>query len=258
MFNYSNGIKRLISHFQFHDIVSSHALLRGTMYPIEEYRAVLLEDPNYGIVPLQGIAAPVYCLIGEVGNLKVQLRKQWAMIEEQVRAGGENAHELRIDYYEELEEVTEIFANIIDGVAPWQYQLDLIKLDQEECEIQMGLFDLYLYICRVQFDLSIKQVPPASPSQQLLLMKAVKLIDFLLSTKVRASLSLLLLVCGTMCVTQVDRDDMINRFRNQLNQYQIGNFQHVEELVEYAWTRNPCGIECMDCSDTRGDGSISG
>lgn len=110
MFNHSNDIKWLISHFQFHDIVSSHALLRGTMYPIEEYQAVLPEDPNYGIDPLQGIAAPVYYLIGEVGNLKVQLRKQWAMIEEQIRTGGESAHELRIDYYEKLEVLTEIFA----------------------------------------------------------------------------------------------------------------------------------------------------
>lgn len=110
----------------------------------------------------------------------------------------------------------------------------------------MGLFDLYLYICRMQFDLNIKQVPPAAPSQQLLLMKAVNLIDFLLPTKAKASLSLLLLVCGMMCVTRSDREEMISRFRKHLNQYQIGDFQRVKELVEYAWTRNPCGLECMD------------
>lgn len=249
MFNHSTDIKLLISNFQFHDILSSRALIHGTLYSIEEHLAALPEDPTYGIDPLQGIAAPVYYLLGEIGNAKVQLRKKWAVIEDLIAANGEGVHEMRIEYYEELELLAGKFTEKIDAVSPSKSQLDLIKLDQEECEIQIGVFDLYVYICQMQLGLNIKQLPPSSPHQQLLLMKALKLVDFLIPTKAKVALSLLLLVCGMTCVTQLEREQMIQRFRKHLKRYVIGNFQRVEELVEETWARDPDGHQCTDWAD---------
>lgn len=245
-FNNSNDIKWLMYNFQYHDILSSRAFTQGTMYSIDEYRAVLPEDPNYGIDPLHGIATPVYYIFGEIGNAQVKMRKKWATIEEQLRIGGEGVHELRIEYYEELEQLADSFTEKIEAVSPWNCHLHSMKLDQEEYEMQMGLFDLYVYICQMQLNQGIRRLPASSPCQQLLLRKAVKLIDILILTRAKVALSLLILLCGMTCVTQLDRDEMIQRFRKHLNQYQIGNFLRVEELVEHVWKVDPHGRRCLD------------
>lgn len=249
IFNHSNDIQWLLSDFQFHDILSSHALLKGTLFPVEEYRAVLRMDTNYGIDPLQGINAPIFYLIAEIGNKKVELRKKWALIEEHIRNGDENAHRMRLQYYEEMEQSADYFTKQIDAVTPRSSMIELIEQDKREYEIHKSLFDLYVIIARMQLGTSIKQLPPSSAHQQLLLMKAIQLVDFLIPSKAKVALSLLLLICGMTCVVQHDRDEMIQRFRKHLKQYEIGNFQRVEELVEYAWTRNPYGHECIDWAE---------
>lgn len=249
MFEHSNDIKWLISDFQFHDLLSSNALVKGTMYLIDEYRAVLPEDEKYGIDPLQGTVGPIYHLIGEIGNAKVELRRKWAEIEHYMATDGQMANQMRNDHYEEVERISQEFNTKINNISPLKSHLDLLELNPREFDIQMGLFELYVCVCRMQLATTINQIPPSSVHQQHLFMKALKLVDFLLPTKVKVSLSLLLLMCGITCVTQHDREEMIQRFRKHLNQYEIGNFQRIEELVEEAWARNPHGHQCIDWAE---------
>lgn len=249
MFHRSNDIKWLISDFQFHDVLSSEALLKGTKFSIEEYKVVLPEDSGYGIDPLQGTVGPIYHLLGEIGNAKVELRRKWAQVENEMNARGPLANEMRRQYYEEVEATVEKFNERLTAAKPWKSHIGLLEQNPQEFEVQMSLFELYVCVCRMQLATSISQIPPSSAQQQHLLMKALELVDLLLPTKVKVALSLLLLMCGITCVFQDDRDEMIQRFRKHLNQYEIGNFQRIEELVEEAWARNPDGNKCVDWAE---------
>lgn len=246
IFGHSNDIKWLISDFQFHDVLSSDALLKGTMYLIEDYKSVLPEDANYGIDPLQGIVGPIYLLLGEIGNSKVALQKKWAEIERSLETDEQESRTLRRKYYKEVKRISQDFSDKIRDTSPWKAHIGILEADSNEFDIQMKLFDLYAYVCKMQLATSIDHIPPVSAHQQELLMEALDLVDFLLPTKMKVALSLLLLVCGITCVTQHDRQRMIQRFRKHLNQYEIGNFQRIEELVEEAWSRNPEGHLCLD------------
>lgn len=249
LFNRSNDIKWLISDFQFHDVLSSDALLKGTKFPIEEYKQVLPEDSEYGIDPLQGTVGPIYHLLGEIGNAKVELRKKWGIIEQALESGDKNVNLMRMEYFQHAEELASVFNHKIDGATPWKLHTDLLEQDPQEFELQMRLFELYACVCRMQVATLISQVPPLSVHQQNLLMKSLQLVDFLLPSKVKVALSLLLLICGITCVTDHDRSEMVQRFRKHSNQYEIGNFQRIEELVEEVWARNPKGDICVDWAE---------
>lgn len=249
MFHHLNDIKWLISDFQFHDVLSSNALVHGTKYLIDEYRAVLPEDRNYGIDPLQGMVGPIYHLLGEIANAKVELRKKWNTIQDYMATHSDVASLMRYDHYDEIERTAQDFEAKIAATCPWKSHIGLLELDPKEFDIQMALFELYVCVCRMQLATCINQMQPSSVHQQRLLMKALPLVDFLLPTKVKVALSLLLLTCGITCVHQVDRDAMTRRFRQHLNQYEIGNFQRIEELVVEAWARNPDGNQCIDWAE---------
>lgn len=241
-FSNCNDIKWLISDFQFHDMLSSNALMKGTLFSITEYEAVLPEDSNYGIDPLQGTIGPIYNLLGDIGNAKVELRRKWNQLDVLDLPS-------RIEYYRQVEETNCSFRRQIDACVPSETHMRILAEDPAETELQMALFDLYIGVCRIQLALQIMQVPPLSIEQQKLLVEALQVIDMLLPTRVKVSLSMLLLVCGLMCCTEHDRAEMRSRFRTLLQDYEIGNFQRIVETVEEAWARNPRGNRVVDWAE---------
>lgn len=241
-FGHCNDIKWLLSDFQFHDLLSLNALMKGTQFKIEEYEEVLPEDSNYGIDPLQGTIGPIYNLLGEIGNARVELRHAWAKIDI-------SNIQQRLDYYENVGVLYQNFRTKIDQCKPLESHILILELDAEEMDLQMSLFDLYNGICCIQLESLIYQIPPWSNVVQRYLMKCLQLIDKLLNTRVRVALSMLLLVCGMACVTTEDRNEMRQRFEALLVGYDVGNLPRIKETVEETWVRNPLGNTVIDWAE---------
>lgn len=248
LFDHSNDIRWLINDFLFHDVLSSRALNRGTTFPIAEYQAAVAYDSSYGIDPLIGIVGPLYNILGDIGNCKAHLSGQWAAVEELVAAGDANAGALRAKYYDDASAAYDEFSARIDACGPEQVHIDLLQLADDQ-DLHMTLFELYLCVVRMQLATSIMKLAPNTIPQQRLVVKSLALIDALLDTKLKVSLSLLILVCGMNCCTAVDREHITGQFRLHMEQYQMGNFQRVEETVLEAWECNPDGNLCIDWAD---------
>lgn len=247
-FGHSNNIKWLISDFQFHDVLSSNALTGGTHFSIAEYEEILHDDNEYGIDPLQGTITPIYNILGEIANAKVELLKMLDRINE-LEDSGQEAYVERAQYYEELERVWAELNAKIDQCSPWPSHMRMLAHDQNQLSLHMALFELYTYVCRIQLGTSILRLAPSSIAQQRLLLKALVLVDLLLDTPLNVSLSLLLLVCGVTCWRTYDRARMRFRFEHQQNQYEIGNSRRIQEVVEGVWLENPNGDVCIDWAE---------
>lgn len=249
LFGYSNDIKWLISDFKFHDLLSSKCLIDGPIFPIEEYEKALSPRPEYGIDPLQGIVGPLYDIMGGIGKAKSELAQKWANLTSRIENADSGANDTSAEYYTYAQQVIKEFQRKIDNCQPLHVHLELLKDTEPDRQLHVYLFELYTHICRIQVATSLEKIPPNAVTQQHLLHQALKILDILQSTKLKVSLSLLLLVCGMTCCTAHDRALMTRRFRLHLNQYEIGNLQRVEETVVEAWVCNPTGSLCIDWAD---------
>lgn len=244
MFLNNNDIKWLLHNFQFHDLLSLNAVRQGTLMPIEEYEAVLQDDVNYGIDPLQGTLGGVYNLFGDIGNSQVMLRRQWAEIEDMIEALVERSPELeeaRRAYFATVRTTYKSLMEKISGCVQSLLHLQILELDPKELTLQRKLFELYVLICKIHLNTVVMRLPPSLVQQQDLLLQALELIDELLDTRMIVLLSLLILVCGMACCTSYDRDRMRERFRKAQLRYHVQNLTRIEETVEESWVRNPDG-----------------
>lgn len=254
MFSSTNDIKWLLSDFQAHDLLSSRALMMGSLIPTEEYEHVLPEDMNYGLDPLQGVLSKVYNLFGEMGRARGELQKKSDRIDEILEGApaepGEDVEELRMNYYDEASQKYNMFKARIDELAPSKLHLEMLRRDPEDKELQVHLFNLYVIICRIQLGTSIMRMPPTMVEQQRSLIRALKIIDEkLLHTRFRVSLSLLILVCGLLCYRDYDRIKMRQRLAGFQADYYVGNVNRIEETIEEAWIDNPDGTQVMDWAE---------
>lgn len=253
MFSNTNDIKWLLLDFQAHDLLSSRALMIGSLFPTEEYEQVLPEDLNYGLDPLQGVLGKVYNLFGEMGHARGALQQRNDRIHELLRGApprdDEHVDTMRMAYYEDATATYNFFKDKIDACAPSELHMDLLRQDPHDQELQVQLFNLYVIICRIQLGTAIMRMPPAMVHQQHLLAQALQLVDSLLPSRFRVSLPLLLLVCGLMCCTDYDREKMRERFALLHELYHVGNVQRIEETIEEAWMCNPNGTDVMDWAE---------
>lgn len=234
----NNDIKWMLADYQFHDLLSSRTLLTGTMFPVAEYDQVMAPDARYGIDPLQGIAGPLYNIMGDIGNLRAQLHQM---------SPDPADIERRSQHCARVEQAAADLSEKITRCEPLPVHLSLLKGPDKD--LHLLLFDLYKHICQLQLATSVRRLPPNTPAQQGLLMKSLLLLDALVPTRLKVSLSLALLVCGITCCTDHDRAAMVKRFRLHLNQYEIGNLQRIEETVVSAWLCNPTGAVCVDWAE---------
>lgn len=245
-FGYCNDIKFLLSDFHYHDLLLSDALTGGTHFSLSEYDAVLCDgDKDYGIDPLQGTIAPIYNIMGQIANAKVEVQRLMEAMK-RLETQGQEAYEERTKFYDELERVWSELNDKIDRCSPWQSHMRMLARDQNQLSLHMALFELYTYICRIQLNASILCMAPSSTTQQRWLLKALVLVDLLIETPLNVSLLLLLVVCGVTCWRAYDRDRMRERFQIHQHLYLLGNLKRVLEIVEKIWLANPTGDVCID------------
>ncbi|QEO20561.1 hypothetical_protein [Candidozyma auris] len=250
MFSNNNDIKWLLHNFQFHDLLSSNALRKGTFIPIEEYKDVLKEDVDYGIDPLQGALGRVYNLFGEIGNAQVRLRRQWNELQDALPIINDERcieyEDARRNYFEDVRATFKEFSVKIETCQPSELHLEILESNPFDLALQTKLFQLYVLICQIHLHTGVIHSPPASFQQQDLLFRALELIDELIETRMVVSLSLSLLVCGITCCTDYDRERMRERFKKAQSTYFVQNLTRIEETVEEAWVRNPDGSAVVD------------
>lgn len=249
MFLNNNDIKWLLHNFQFHDLLSLNAVRQGTLVPIEEYEAVLTEDVEYGIDPLQGTLGRVYNLFGEIGNAQVKLRRQWTEIEDMLESELEKSPELeeaRRKYHQTVRATHKLFQDKISTCVPSLLHLLILELNPAELSLQTKLFELYVLICQIHLNTGVIRLPPSLFQQQDLLLQALDKIDELMDTRMIVLLSLLFLVCGLVCCSNYDRDRMRERFKEAQLRYHVQNLARIEETVEEIWVRNPQGTAVID------------
>lgn len=244
LFDHSNDIKWMISDFEFHDLLSLGCLLHGPAFPMEEYRDALNPTVSYGLDPLQGIVGPAYEIIGDIGTVNAELLKKWAELEPKLVANEAGSRELRQQHYAEVQTAIDTLAAKIDACTPLAIHLQLLE-GHADRKLHMALFDLHIYVCRMQLASSIERIPPNTVSQQRLLLDALPVLDSLLGTKLKVALAMLMLVCGMTCCTPYDREAMVKRFRLHTKQYQIGNMRRIEEMVFELWEQNADGSVCL-------------
>ncbi|CUM65884.1 uncharacterized protein PRCAT00003534001 [Priceomyces carsonii] len=246
LFNYSNDIKWLVSNLQFHDIMSSVAFLEGTIFPLKDYDFIfnqnkILEVGNYGLDPLQGCIQPLYLILGEIQMASIRLKEKRELLEYHMN----RSHD-EIDYYEEVQEVYTSLKNSILNCHLSPSQILLLFHDTQELELHLLLFELYGYTCELCLNMQIKQLPPNSHELQSLLLNALIRIDILKSTKMVASLAMLLLICGVTCYTKSDRLLMKERFEDVFKRYKMGNLKRIWTIVQDVWREDLDGSKCIN------------
>ena len=251
----NNDIQWLISDYQFHDILSSKALQNGTLFPMDEYRSALKENYSYGIDPLQGCLRPLYFILGDIINDQVALRREWAEIEQLVQSAAsssesmEHAINRRLDFYNNCQALSEMYETRVHNFTLAESCTASLITDSDDVEMHMMLFELYLNVCLIYIGNYISKLPTNSVKQQTLLLKCLKHIDFLLETRMKVSLTFLLLMVGILSVTPADRHAMTQRFKMLRQKSCDTTLSKIIEIVHESWELNPDGLLPVDWAD---------
>ena len=260
---FSNDSKWLISNFQFHDVLSSATLKRGTSCDIEEYNRLFnncFDMGSYGVDPYQGCIQPIFLLLGTIMNTNVELKEERDKINhEMVEASKKGlnldnlAHrQLTLRRIRQCHEVEARYNKLLLDIhycTPNQSQISHISHDKSEVDLHLTLFELYRLTCQIYLLLYIKQTQPLSSEVQLHFMNSLAYIESLMSSKLVPSLPMLLLICGMCCCNEYDRAQVRSIFDKLLATYTVGNVGRIWEIIQEAWKRNPHGDVCIDWTD---------
>ncbi|CCE88695.1 Piso0_001472 [Millerozyma farinosa CBS 7064] len=260
-FFFSNDVKWLVSYFQHHDIMSSVALLNGTSCSMDKYNTLfkeyrLLETGNYGLDPVQGCAQPVFLILGEIMNAKVQFKMARDNLADEIQAvisrnsssfDKRDVLRRQLNLHEEIDRRTTELVKQLNEVAPSKSQISILaESPEEDLESHLTLFELYRQVSHIYLALYIKRVQPCSSEIQLLLMKSLDAIDELIDTRLVTSLHMSLLICGVTCGNDLNRDRIRQFLDRVYERHKSGNLIRVREIIEEAWIRNKKGDFCVD------------
>lgn len=261
-FNYSNDCKFMIANFQFHDIMSSETLLRGTTCSMSNYNDLfrvnkLLETDGYGVDPYQGCIQPIYLLLGEIMNVYVELKAERKNLNEKLNVADNlevfsTLNLFRLDHYKKIDEKYHELTNKINCCEPVQSQLDQLSSDEER-ESHLKLFQLYRITGKMYIAIYIKQTQPMSAEVQNYLVSALSLISDLINTNLISSLNMSLLICGISCCNKFDRLNLDSTFEKVYSHYHVGNVKRIWDVVKESWRRNSTGTACIDWIDICND-----
>lgn len=261
--HFSNDSKWLISNFQFHDVLSSATLKRGTSCDIEEYSRLFnncFDMGSYGVDPYQGCIQPIFLLLGSIMNTNVELKEERDKINQEMLEANKkglnldnSAHrQLTLRRIRQCHEVEARYNKLLLDIhycTPNQSQISHISHDKCEVDLHLTLFELYRLTCQIYLLLYIKQTQPLSSEVQLHFMNSLAYIESLMSSKLVPSLPMLLLICGMCCCNEYDRAQVRSIFDKLLATYTVGNVGRIWEIVQEAWKRNPHGDVCIDWTD---------
>lgn len=220
IFNNSNDIKWLISNFQYHDILQSNTFMKGTSFPIQDYR---LNYVNYGIDPFQGCHNSMILLLGEMLNYRVS----------------------SVDYNDlySLDVFYKKFDKKINDCKPLDYQLNLL-LDSDRLNY-LRLFELYKVTVRIILLIHAKLMNPKCLDMQLLVSQGLELIDQLIDSNFLSSLTFPLFYVG-INVTTNDQERFLNLLHKTYAIYNVGNLIRVKQFILLYWKQNPDGVKFLD------------
>lgn len=250
-FNHSNDLKWLVSYFQFHDIMSSVALRKGTLFSVDQYNEFLTDDEAYGLDPLQGCLRPIYTLLGEIKNCSAALRCEWSSLENVGKShnDGIDLFQMRLEFYEKIKTYLSLFEQKLEACKPKESHFKLLLKDEKLYEEHMSLFRLYKYTVKLYLEIYLRRSTACSIEQQYVLLKCLDLIDTLIETPLRVSLPMLIMICGITCCTEIDRRRMRAHLDRMHQSYSFGNFEKIIEIIELTWERNPNGNVHIDWSE---------
>lgn len=239
VFNYSNDIKWLISDFQFHDVVNSTGVNNGTLYPTELYAELSQSYDGFGIDPFQSVAGPIFLILGKINNCYVELNNQFEMINS--LENGEEKRKLRNEHFKLVNLKAQQLMEELDNSTPNHEHVELLLSDVSELESQMTFFELLNLTCKIHLNSTIKQLPPKSYEQQHLLIQCFDRMEIVLDSKMMTALPIVFAICGSIAVTEDDRDFIRRCTEKSLLDYKLGNYRNIVELIHEAWKRNPNG-----------------
>ncbi|CAA19070.1 DNA-binding transcription factor [Schizosaccharomyces pombe] len=222
--------KLLAECFAYFDILASQSNLNGTYYSISDYTDVYGVDELQLFESLENCIKPLVLIIGDIINLLVESR----------RAGFDDLqHTLNI--YEKSQTIE----GKIWSCVPQYEDMKSNKLDSEKSE-PLQLFKLYKTTTEMYLRQVISRMPPVSLEMQVLLHKQTQLIDLLLESSLRNSLSFPMLIAGLNAATDLQRTNFKNRVNCLCQNYTIGSLKKVWIVVQEIWKMNQNGNICID------------
>lgn len=246
-FNYSNDIKFFLHSFGYHDIMSSDSTLTGTVFPVEEYR-VIQEDgtSDYGVDPLHGCNHAIYLLLGELMNLKIEIKNYNEQMELYSLENNTEMYQhtklLKLKLIDtKVSEINSQFAE----AKPNDY---LLNLTGDDSEMHLKIYDLYTIAAKMYCLTYIQQIPPTGHQIQMLLTEGLKLFEELVNTKMNIILCFPLLMLGISSVGSIDRMHIESMFTS-LMPIPINNIGRSLTITREAWKRNPHGDLIIDWAD---------
>lgn len=250
-FNYLNQAKHLVAELQYHDVMSSISMRNGTLLDMSEYAAVFEDesDFSYGIDPLQGCIHPVFLLLGEIINAKVELLRELKEVEDELTSASgftlddtdrsRALNRKRLKHYFKANEIAGDLMAKVEACEPKQNQQCF--LSSNDLEEHLTLFEAFRNICKLHILLYIQGLKATAPEIQLILVDTFKLIDLLIASRLRSAICMVLLMCGICCYYPVDRAQIKKQFAQLQSNYKVFNVLRIQQIVEQSWDFNPHG-----------------
>ncbi|EGV65444.1 hypothetical protein CANTEDRAFT_97343 [Yamadazyma tenuis ATCC 10573] len=241
-FHYSNDVRFLVSSFQYHDIMSSDSAKNGTLVSMEEYNRTFnhenfkMTEVAYGIDSLQGCNRPIYTLLGELINLKVQIRR---MCKHNDMHKQENSNSIEA-------ESRILYQNIIDAQPNGEL---VFLLPEDEKPLHLSSFELYRVCCKLNWFLYIKGLLPVEPKIQCLVLETLSLVDRLIHSKFQVVICLPLLMAGICCVKTREREKVSRIFETISKSCPVPNVSKCWTIVQMAWKSSPEGTSITNWED---------
>lgn len=255
-FDNSNDIKFMLSNFFYHDVTSSASFANGTIIPVSEYTLLFKPgyfDKSYGIDPLQGCLNPLYMLMAEEHEVKRDMKVRRKRLEDLLN-GEQNMDNpivqselnlMRMLYLEFCELVVKDIATKIDQCKI----AEGLELNEEEFELHLRVFFMFLLVCKLYWALHIKGMPSTANETQLISMRLIDGIERLLDTRMIIVLCLPILTAGSACYTENDRNRLRKVVDGVISTCPIRNVKRAWVLVQEVWRRNPAGHTLVDWAD---------
>lgn len=251
-FNYSNEIRFIISNIQYSDTFGSKAHKFGPIFKSEEYADLVnntpfkLNEMNYGIDTLQGILQSILTVFCETIELKVKIGKVHSKLLE-IENQKEYFH-FKDKNFQHINKEIENLQLKIEECVPHAQLLKLIN-DIEDYKLNNLCFKLYHRMTQLYFNLYIKQIPPNSLVNQILVNELYEIIDILVNTKFCVIVCFPLLLCGICCSNKFDKEKVEKKLLRAKNSTPVLNAEKIWVVIKRSWELNPHGNLIIDWSD---------
>lgn len=251
-YGFSHESRFIISNICYSDIMSTNSHKFGLRFSASEYNSAfncpeyLETELSYGIDTLQGAHQSIYLTLGALigGKLEINnLLKQLNDCKDQDK------------YMEIKDKISDFYSNealslqqAIDASHP-NYNLLSLILDESEYNLHIKVFELYQTTCRIYYRLFIERIPPISMVYLPLVKQIYELCDILIETRFCIILCLPLLMCGSCCVGQFDKSQVVAKINEVKKVTPVRNMGWNATILKSLWQLNENGTKVIDWAD---------